>query len=152
MVMDAGKLGFRNATFDAAVAPYVLTVVPDPEAVLDELVRVVRPGGEIVLVNHIAAGRGPGAMIEAWLGKRSKTLGWRPEFPWAILARWLARRPDITLLERRDLAPFGVFALVRLLCTPATTQRQKEVGNRDPTRTGKEEPLPAAGPSALRRL
>ena len=105
------KLGFRDGAFDAAVAPYVLTVVPDPESVLDEIARVVRPGGEIVLVNHIGAERGLRAMIEAWLGKRSAALGWRPEFPWAILDRWLARRPDITLLERRALAPFGLFTL-----------------------------------------
>ena len=92
--MDATKLGFRDGTFDAAVAPYVLTVVPDPESVLDEIARVVRPGGEIVLVNHIGAERGLRAAIEAWLGKRSAALGWRPEFPWAILDRWLARSAD----------------------------------------------------------
>jgi phosphatidylethanolamine/phosphatidyl-N-methylethanolamine N-methyltransferase len=116
-VMDAMKLGFGDAAFDAAVAPYVLTVVPDPESVLDEIARVVRPGGEIVLVNHIGAEGGLRARLEAWLGKRSATLGWRPEFPWAILGHWLARRPDVALIERRDLAPFGLFTLVRLLRT-----------------------------------
>ena len=45
----------------------MLTVVPDPERVLDEIARVVRPGGEIVLVNHIGAERGFRARIEAWL-------------------------------------------------------------------------------------
>jgi phosphatidylethanolamine/phosphatidyl-N-methylethanolamine N-methyltransferase len=113
--MDAMRLGFCDGVFDAAVAPFVLTVVPDPERVLDEIARVVRPGGEIVLVNHISADGGLLAKIEAWLGKRSAKLGWRPEFPWAILEGWLARRPDVTLVERRKLAPFGLFTLVRLL-------------------------------------
>lgn len=115
-VMDATMLGFRDAAFDAAVAPYVLTVVPEPERVLDEIARVVRPGGEIVLVHHVGAERGLGAAIEAWLGKRSRRLGWRPQLPWAVLERWLARRPDVALLERRAIAPFGLFTLICLHC------------------------------------
>jgi phosphatidylethanolamine/phosphatidyl-N-methylethanolamine N-methyltransferase len=114
LVMDAMKLAFPDASFDAAVAPYVLTVVPEPERTLDEMARVVKPGGEIVLVNHIGAENGPIAVIEAWLGKRSASLGWRPQFPWAILGDWIARRPDIELLERRSLSPFGLFTLVRM--------------------------------------
>jgi len=114
LVMDAMKLAFPDASFDAAVAPYVLTVVPEPEHTLDEMARVVKPGGEIVLVNHIGAESGPIAAIEAWLGKRSASLGWRPQFPWSILGDWIARRPDIELVERRTLAPLGLFTLVRM--------------------------------------
>ncbi len=113
-VMDACHLAFGDATFDAVVAPYVLTVLPRPEASLDEWVRVLKPGGEIVLVNHIGATRGPLAWVEAKLAERSAALGWRPEFPWRILADWLASRADLTLLERRALPPFGFFTLVRI--------------------------------------
>eukprot|EP01037_Dinobryon_pediforme_P047956 gene47956-62591_t len=112
--MDAMNLEFPDGTFDAAVAPYVLTVVPDPERTLDELVRVVKPGGEIVIVNHIGAERGLIAAIEAQLGKRSAKLGWRPQFPWSIVGDWLAKHPEVKLLERRTLAPFGLFTLIRL--------------------------------------
>ena len=114
-VMDAMRLAFPDGCFDAAVAPYVLTVVPDPAATLDELLRVVRPGGEIVLVNHVGAERGPMAAVEAWLGRRSASLGWRPEFPWVIIADWIAARPQARLIERRAIAPFGLFTLVRIL-------------------------------------
>jgi phosphatidylethanolamine/phosphatidyl-N-methylethanolamine N-methyltransferase len=92
----------------------VLTVVPDPHRTLDEMARVVRPGGEIVLVNHIGAESGLMAALEAWLGRRAAALGWRPEFPWSIVGDWLARRPDVRLLERRKLAPLDLFTLVRL--------------------------------------
>src|SRR5271154_238173 len=54
-VMDAQRLGFHDAVFDVVVAQYVITAVPDPEATLDEFARVIKPGGEIVLVNHLAA-------------------------------------------------------------------------------------------------
>src|SRR5262249_31937087 len=56
--IDAPRLPFPDKFFDAVVAKYVITAVPDPEAALDEFVRVVRPGGEVILVNHIAAEAG----------------------------------------------------------------------------------------------
>ena len=117
LVMDAMNLAFADATFDAVVAPYVLTVVPDPQASLTEWARVVKPGGEIVLVNHVGAESGPIAAIEAWMGKRASRLGWHPQFPWAIIADWLATRPDLRLAERRTLAPFGLFTLTRIAKT-----------------------------------
>jgi len=112
--MDACRLAFADATFDVVVAPYVLTVLPRPEASLDEWVRVLKPGGEIVLVNHIGATSGPLAWVESKLAERSAALGWRPEFPWRILADWLAGHADLRLVERRALPPFGIFTLVRI--------------------------------------
>ena len=114
-VMDAMNLEYADASFDAVVAPYVLTVVPDAERTLDEMARVVRPGGEIILVNHIGAERGVIAMIEAWLGQRSASLGWRPQFPWALLGDWIAQIPGVELVERKTLPPLGLFTLARLL-------------------------------------
>ena len=114
VVMDAMNLAFADATFDAVVAPYVLTVVPDPHASLSEWARVTKAGGEIVLVNHVGAATGPVAAAEAWLGRRSASLGWHPQFPWAVIADWIAGRPDIELAERRRLAPLGLFTLTRL--------------------------------------
>jgi phosphatidylethanolamine/phosphatidyl-N-methylethanolamine N-methyltransferase len=117
VVMDAMRLAFPDSCFDAAVAPYVLTVVPDPGRTLDELLRVIKPGGEIVLVNHIGAEGGPVAAIEAWLGRRSASLGWRPQFPWAIIADWIAARGNARLVERRAIAPLNLFTLARILRT-----------------------------------
>lgn len=114
VVMDGCRLAFADACFDAVVAPYVLTVLPEPEASLDEWLRVLKPGGEIILVNHIGAEDGPVAMIEAWLARQSAALGWRPEFPWSVLGDWLAARPHLILAERRRIAPFGLFTLTRI--------------------------------------
>ncbi len=114
LVMDAMALAFADATFDAVVAPYVLTVVPDPRASLDEWCRVLKPSGEIVLVNHVGAERGPVAAVEAWMGRRAARLGWHPQFPWSTIAEWIAGRPDCRLIERRALAPLGLFTLTRI--------------------------------------
>jgi len=112
-VMDAKLLGFADASFDVVVAQYVITAVPDPEATLDEFARVLRPGGEIVLVNHIGAETGLRRAIERWFAPLARRLGWRPEFPWARLARWAERTPGVRLLERRPMPPLGHFSLIR---------------------------------------
>lgn len=112
--MDAMALTFDDESFDAVIAPYVLTVVPDAHRTLDEMARVVKKGGEIVLVNHIGAEKGLMAALESWLGQRAAALGWRPEFPWSIIGDWLAKRPDIALTERRTLPPLDLFTLIRL--------------------------------------
>jgi len=115
IVMDAQHLGFADATFETVIAPYVLSVVPSPSACLDEWFRVLKPGGELILVNHFGAESGLVAAVEGWLGRHSASLGWHPQFPWSIVKDWLATRPDdATLIERRTLAPAGVFTLTRL--------------------------------------
>ena len=51
--MDAHAMDFADATFDCVVAQFVITLVENPEQVLSECHRVVKPGGRIILVNHL---------------------------------------------------------------------------------------------------
>ena len=67
--MDAGALEFPDAQFDVALAPYVMSVVPHPERVLSETWRVVRPGGQMIVMNHFAAERGPRALCRSGDGE-----------------------------------------------------------------------------------
>jgi len=113
-VMDAQHLGFHAAAFDAVIAQYVITTVPDPEATLDEFARVVRPGGEIILVNHLSAAGGVQRMLENTLAPMVHRLGWSLDFDWARLEMWMDRRDDVHLVERRRMPPFGQFSMVRL--------------------------------------
>jgi len=112
-VMDAQRLGFQDATFDVIIAQYVITAVPDPEATLDEFARVIKPGGEIILVNHLGAERGARALFEQWFAPLARRLGWRPEFRWGRLAQWAARHGGIEVIERRRMPPLGHFSLIR---------------------------------------
>jgi len=111
-VMDAGALEFRDAQFDVALAPYVMSVVPNPARVLGEMWRVVRPGGQMVVMNHFAARGGPRALVEAAMEKASGWLGWHPQFSYAAVGDWIATRPDAELVERRALAPLSLFTLI----------------------------------------
>jgi phosphatidylethanolamine/phosphatidyl-N-methylethanolamine N-methyltransferase len=112
-VMDAQHLGFQDAVFDVVVAQYVITAVPDPEATLDEFVRVVKPCGEIILVNHLGAEAGMRSSVEQWFAPLARRLGWRPEFRWERIAQWAARHGGVRLVERRAMPPLGHFSLIR---------------------------------------
>src|ERR1700752_5291129 len=112
-VMDAKTLAFKDAFFDAVVAQYVITAVPDPEATLDDFIRVLKPGGELILVNHIGAESGPRRVFELAFAPLARRLRWRPEFPWERLVNWAAKHGGITLAERRPMPPMGHFSLIR---------------------------------------
>jgi phosphatidylethanolamine/phosphatidyl-N-methylethanolamine N-methyltransferase len=112
-VMDAAALAFADAAFDVVVAQYVITAVPDPERTLDEFARVVRPGGEIILVNHIGAESGPRAVFEQGFAPVARRLGWRPEFRFGRLTDWATRQGGVRFLERRPMPPLGHFSLIR---------------------------------------
>ena len=112
-VMDAERLALPDESFDVVVAQYVITAVPHPEATLDEFARLVRPGGEIVLVNHIGAESGPRALFEQWFAPLARRLGWRPEFRFRTLSDWAERHGGVRVIERRAMPPMGHFSLIR---------------------------------------
>ena len=112
-VMDAARLALPDNCFDVVVAQYVITAVPNPEATLDEFARVLKPGGEIVLVNHIGAETGPRALFERCFAPVARRLGWRPEFRFGRLADWAARHGGVRVIERRPMPPLGHFSLIR---------------------------------------
>jgi phosphatidylethanolamine/phosphatidyl-N-methylethanolamine N-methyltransferase len=107
-VMDASNLTFADASFDTAVAMFVMSVVPEPRRVLDEMYRVVKPGGRIVTVNHFRAAQGARAMVERWLAPYGAKLGWDPEFA----REMVVGHPGLSLIEERTLPPFGLYTLL----------------------------------------
>lgn len=112
-VMDAEDLRYPDGSFDVVVAQYVVTAVPNPERALDELARVVRPGGEIIITTRIGADAGFRGTVEKALMPITSRLGFRTEFSWSRYAAWEAATPGIRLVERRPLPPLGHFSLVR---------------------------------------
>jgi phosphatidylethanolamine/phosphatidyl-N-methylethanolamine N-methyltransferase len=110
--MDAHKMAFADAAFDCVVAQFVITLVANPEQVLSECHRVVKPGGRIILVNHLYSERGMAAAVERWAAKKTRKLGLRPEFPFSRLQAWAASTHEAKLVERRRIKPFGIYTLV----------------------------------------
>ena len=112
-VMDAERMSFPDESFDAVVAQHVVTTVPNPEATLDELTRVLKCDGEIILISRVGASEGFRLGVERSLMPLSRKLGWRTEFAWDRYVRWLDRNGNIELAERRAMPPFGHFYLIR---------------------------------------
>ena len=77
--MDATQLKFPDNSFDVVVAAYLITVVPDPAAVMREMERVCKPGGEVILVNHLTRKGGVLFTLEQiFLKPVAGFIGWNP--------------------------------------------------------------------------
>jgi phosphatidylethanolamine/phosphatidyl-N-methylethanolamine N-methyltransferase len=82
--MDGGQLAFRDGQFDAVYAPYVINVVPDPVRVAREMIRVCKPGGRLVWLNHFDRLNGSSNAINRVVGMVAKSLSgvnWHLDFP-----------------------------------------------------------------------
>ena len=112
-VMDAEHMSFPDDAFDVVVAQYVVTTAPNPEATLDEFARVLKPGGEIILVSRVGAEAGLRRTLEHWFAPAARKLGWRTEFSFERYERWAAGTKHVRLLERRAVPPLGHFSLIR---------------------------------------
>jgi phosphatidylethanolamine/phosphatidyl-N-methylethanolamine N-methyltransferase len=112
-VMDAEKLEFPDNSFDVVMAQYVVTAVPNPEKALDEFARVLRPGGELIILSRVSADAGMRHFIEQRLQPVVRRLGWRTDFAWSRFAQWAAGAHDVELVERRPVPPLGHFSLIR---------------------------------------
>lgn len=93
--MDATVMDFRDSQFDAAVATYTISAVPDPVAVLREMRRVVKPGGSIVVLNHFRSDKRVMAHLEDLVAPVCTRLGWKSNLPLQPLLEQVGLVPDI---------------------------------------------------------
>jgi phosphatidylethanolamine/phosphatidyl-N-methylethanolamine N-methyltransferase len=112
-LMDAHDLAFSDARFDVVVAQFLITLVENPERVLDEALRVTRPGGAIILVNHFHSETGFAAWLERRLAPLVRPIGLRPDFPFQRIERWAAAQ-GVEVVSRTASGIFGAFSIVRL--------------------------------------
>ena len=77
--MDAEAMAFPDASFDKVVAMYVVSVVPRPAKLLEELHRVCRPHGEIFIVNHFQSDNPVLGRLERGLAGFSSQIGFNPD-------------------------------------------------------------------------
>lgn len=112
-VMDARHLEFPDASFDHIAAMHIMSVVPEPERVMAEMARVLRPGGTVLIVNHFAREPHENGWLP-WFERRlaplANLLGWHSDFE---RARVLST-PGLRLVEETHLPPLGMMTLLRL--------------------------------------
>lgn len=111
LVMDGEALAFRDQRFGTVVSSLTLCTFPDPAAALQEMVRVCRADGRILLLEH---GRSSREWLGRWQDRRAdrhaKALG----------CRW--NREPLDLVRQAGLKPvtaervfLGVFHLIEAL-------------------------------------
>jgi phosphatidylethanolamine/phosphatidyl-N-methylethanolamine N-methyltransferase len=77
--MDAANLTFPDGSFDIVYAPYVISVVSDPVRVVNEMRRVCRPGGKIVILNHFRSRTPVVARVERAISPFTVHIGFKAD-------------------------------------------------------------------------
>lgn len=108
--MDARTLGFPDASFDTVAAMHVLSVVPEPERVMAEIARVLRPGGQVVITNHFKHERGVWAGLARAAAPLEKVLGWHSDFE----IETVLGEDTLRVVDRRGLPPMGMMTFLVL--------------------------------------
>jgi phosphatidylethanolamine/phosphatidyl-N-methylethanolamine N-methyltransferase len=106
--MDARQLDFPDASFDGVAAMHILSVVPEPERVMAEIARVLKPGGIVVITNHFARIRGVVAKVERVAAPLADLLGWHSDFDRARIMG----EPSLEVVEESNLPPVGLMTLL----------------------------------------
>ena len=100
--MDVGAMTFADSSFDLIFAAYVLPAVPDHRKAMDEMVRVCRPGGRIIFLNHFVNGAGALAFFERMISPACARLGFRTDLTLDEVLRGRS-------LEVRSIDKVGLF-------------------------------------------
>jgi len=79
LAMDAADLKFPDNSFDIVYAPYVISVVPDPVAVVREMRRVCRRGGRMVILNHFRGTNRLGAWLDRVISPLTVHIGFKSD-------------------------------------------------------------------------
>ncbi|PXW79616.1 phosphatidylethanolamine N-methyltransferase /phosphatidyl-N-methylethanolamine N-methyltransferase [Ruegeria sp. P4] len=108
--MDARELAFENASFDTIAAMHVLSVVPEPEKVMAEIARVLKPGGKVVITNHFAKTTGVMAGLERVAAPMANLIGWHSDFKMETILQ----EPSLQIAELRKLPPLGMMTFLVL--------------------------------------
>lgn len=108
--MDARMLDFPDNSFDTVAAMHVLSVVPEPERVMSEIARVLKPGGRVVITNHFVRKEGVLAFIERISAPFANVLGWHSDFE----LETVLKEPSLEIEDIQPLPPFGMMTFLVL--------------------------------------
>jgi phosphatidylethanolamine/phosphatidyl-N-methylethanolamine N-methyltransferase len=106
--MDAGEMDFADSSFDIVIAAYVVTAVPDYRKLMEEMVRVSRPGGRLILLNHFTQDSPIIAAVEKAISPICSRIGFRTDLSVdQVINGW-------PLIKERDerVKPLGMWHVV----------------------------------------
>lgn len=110
---DGERLNWPEASFDCVVLPYVLSVTPNPEALVAEAIRLCAPTGHIIVLNHFSGSKFWRA-LEVLVAPLVKKISFRSSFsyednvlahPWQVIkaskANWMGLTQLVVLRPRK---------------------------------------------------
>lgn len=106
--MDALHMTFPDESFDFVMAFHVVTVVPDPQKLVEEMARVCKRDGQVVIINHFSSPRKVIRKVVNLVDPLTRRLGWstRLSLDDAINGSPLA------LESRYKTSPWSLFTVV----------------------------------------
>ena len=107
-LMDARAIAYGDGHFDKVLAPYVISVVPDPDKVMAEIARVCRRGGTVIVVNHFQSAFPPLAVLEHFITPLSTWIGFRMDLP----VGQVTRTQGLAFVRKKRVNLFGLWHLL----------------------------------------
>ncbi|MEM1228558.1 MAG: class I SAM-dependent methyltransferase [Planctomycetota bacterium] len=113
--MNAEQLEFPDASFDFVTSFHTVSVVSDPAQMMSEVVRVCRPGGRILVINHFRSDNPLIARVVDSAGGLTRRLGWRTDLD---LDELVAELP-LAMEDSPKRNPLSLFTILRATRTAA---------------------------------
>lgn len=114
MPMNAEELRFSDSSFDVVTSFHTISVVSDPRKMMSEMVRVCRPGGRIMIINHFRSDNPLIARVVDSAGRVTKRLGWRTD----LQLQEILREFPIQLDDRYKPNPMSLFTVIKATRKP----------------------------------
>ncbi|TWU47281.1 putative methyltransferase YcgJ [Rubripirellula tenax] len=114
MPMNAEELTFEDSSFDIVTSFHTISVVSQPQRMMAEIVRVCKPGGRILMINHFRSDNPLIAKVVDSAGNITKRLGWRTDIELDEVVRELPLRLD----SRYKPNPLSLFTVMEATCKP----------------------------------
>ncbi len=119
-VMDACQMTFEDDTFDLVIAAYVVTAVPDYRQLMSEMIRVSRPGGRIILLNHFTQDSPILAAFEKLISPLCVKIGFRTDLSVdQVINGW-----PLIKERQEEIKPMGFWKVVECVNNKAAAPRR----------------------------
>jgi phosphatidylethanolamine/phosphatidyl-N-methylethanolamine N-methyltransferase len=106
--MDAMKMDFEDDTFDFVTAFHVVTVVPNPPKLVEEMTRVCKPDGQLVIINHFSSPRKVIRGVVNMVDPITRRLGWSTR----LSLDDVLHEVPLNLEHRYKTSPWSLFTVV----------------------------------------
>lgn len=112
MIMDAENVDFADDSFDFVIAMYVASVVPNLDAFLNEVSRVCKPGGQILIINHFASEQRWLSVVEQSVERIQHYVGFNAN----LSVQVIHNHPCLDVVDSRSINFFGYWKVLH--CQP----------------------------------